>query len=210
MKRLGLCALFLLALAVTAYAVLAYGFLPLGSVVHPDMKASFLAHRAGLYAHVFAAAIALAFGPFQFLSAGRRRFAMLHRWMGRVYLGVGVLVGGVSGLYLAAFAFGGGITRAGFALLAALWLYTGLRAFTAIRRGTIAEHRAWMVRNYALTFAAVTLRLYLPVSALAGIPFEQAYPAIAWLCWVPNLLVADACFNGVRNRSRPALPRGPA
>jgi hypothetical protein len=64
------------------------------------MKVSFLAHRAGLYAHVFAAAIALALGPFQFLSAGRRRFAMLHRWMGRAYLGVGVLVGGVSGLYL--------------------------------------------------------------------------------------------------------------
>ena len=49
MKRLGLCTLFLLAFAVTAYAVLAYGFLPLGSVVHPDMKVSFIAHRAGLF-----------------------------------------------------------------------------------------------------------------------------------------------------------------
>ena len=32
---------------------------------------------------------------------------------------------------------------------------------------------------------------YLPASMLAGVPFEVAYPAIAWLCWVPNLLVVE-------------------
>ena len=48
-----------------------------------------------------------------------------------------------------------------------------------------------MLRNFALTTAAVTLRIYLPASMLAGIPFEVAYPAVAWLCWMPNLLVAS-------------------
>jgi hypothetical protein len=37
----------------------------------------------------------------------------------------------------------------------------------------------------------VTLRLYLPLSGAIGIPFDDAYPAIAWLCWVPNLVVAE-------------------
>jgi hypothetical protein len=48
-----------------------------------------------------------------------------------------------------------------------------------------------MVRNFSLTFAAVTLRLYIPASVFAGIDFAVAYPIIAWLCWLPNLLVAE-------------------
>jgi uncharacterized membrane protein len=204
MKLLGTCSLFLLAFGVVAYAVFAYGFMPLGSLLHPDMKASFLTHKVGIYAHVFAAAVALSIGPFQFLPGLRRRFARLHRWMGRAYLGIGVLVGGLAGLYMATFAFGGIVSKLGFSILAVLWLYTGLRAFLAIRRGDVVEHRKWMVRNFSLTLAAVTLRIYLPASAIAGIPFEAAYPVIAWLCWVPNLLVAELSFNRAQ---RDALQR---
>src|SRR5260370_20371385 len=48
-----------------------------------------------------------------------------------------------------------------------------------------------MIRSYALTLAAVTLRIYLPASQIAGIPFPDAYQTISWLCWVPNLVVAE-------------------
>jgi hypothetical protein len=39
------------------------------------------------------------------------------------------------------------------------------------------------------------LRLYLPISGVAGVPFEVAYPIIAWVAWVPNLIVAEWWFN---------------
>lgn len=48
-----------------------------------------------------------------------------------------------------------------------------------------------MIRRYALTFAAVTLRIYLPLSQVAGLPFDPAYQTISWFCWVPNLIVAE-------------------
>lgn len=48
-----------------------------------------------------------------------------------------------------------------------------------------------MIRSFALTFGAVTLRIYIPASQIAGIPFALAYSAISWLAWVPNLLVAE-------------------
>ncbi|KGQ20586.1 putative membrane protein [Lysobacter dokdonensis DS-58] len=195
MKRFGICALFFLAFGVAGYAVFAYGFLPLGSLVHPDMKVSFAAHKVGIYAHIFASVVAITLGPFQFIAGLRQRFVRVHRWMGRAYLGIGVLVGGCAGLYMATFAFGGLVSKLGFSLLAVLWLYTGLRAFLAIRRRDLIAHRRWMVRNFSLTLAAVTLRILLPISGIAGIPFELAYPAIAWLCWVPNLLVAELFFN---------------
>jgi signal transduction histidine kinase len=47
----------------------------------------------------------------------------------------------------------------------------------------------------ALTFAAVTLRLYLPTAMVSESAFEPAYIAVAWLCWVPNLIAAELIFN---------------
>jgi len=187
--------LFFLALGVAGYAIYAYGVLPLGSLVHPDMKANFLAHSTGIYTHAFASSVALVLGPFQFSTRLRQKHTAIHRWLGRAYLAVGVLVGGLSGLYMSQYAFGGLFARLGFAALAGLWLYTGFRAYLAIRRGRIVEHRQWMVRNFSLTFAAVTLRLYLPASMAAGIEFAIAYPIIAWLCWVPNVVFAEWRYN---------------
>lgn len=183
--------LLFLSLGVAGYAVVVYALLPLGAQLHPDMRAVFQAHPVGIYAHVFGAAFALALGPFQFSARLRARRPALHRWLGRIYLGIGVGVGGIAGLFMAFHAFGGPVAQLGFGLLAAGWLYTGARALLAIRAGEVTLHRRWMVRNFALTFAAVTLRLYLPGAFVAGIAMELSYPVIAWLCWVPNLVAAE-------------------
>jgi hypothetical protein len=54
-----------------------------------------------------------------------------------------------------------------------------------------AAHRRWIIRSFALTLAAVTLRLYVPIAVMLPVQFEDAYRAISFLCWVPNLLVAE-------------------
>jgi uncharacterized membrane protein len=208
MHLIGYVVLCALSFGVAAYAVVVYGLMPVGSVVHPDMRAVFEGHRFGIYTHVFASAIALALGPLQFSSRLRRNHASVHHWMGRFYLGAGVLIGGLAGLYMAFHAFGGVIARLGFACLALAWLYSGLRAYLAIRAGDVAVHRAWMVRNFALSFAAVTLRLYMPAAVVTGVGFETAYPFIAWLCWVPNVIAAELLFN--RTNRPPTLLKSKA
>ncbi len=52
-------------------------------------------------------------------------------------------------------------------------------------------HRIWMIRSAGLTFAGVTLRLWLPAQLIFGVPFDVAYQVVAWVCWVPNLIVAE-------------------
>lgn len=194
-RRAAFSTMAFLSVGVAGYAAFVYGVLPLGSLLHPDMKVTYNSHSLGIYTHVFGALFALLLGPWQFSTRLRASRPALHRWMGRLYLGIGVLIGGIAGLYMAFHAFGGIVAQTGFGLLAVLWLYTGLRAYLAIRAGDVASHRRWMVRNFALSFAAVTLRLWLPGSVASGIAFEAAYPVIAWACWLPNLVVAELAFN---------------
>lgn len=207
MNRIGYALVSLLAFAVAAYAIVAYAFLPVGSAVHPSMRETFESQRGVVLAHAFGSAVALLLGPLQFHAGLRARQPRLHRWLGRTYLGAGVGLGGMAGLFLAASAQGGMAGKLGFAALALAWLYTAVHALGAAQQRDFVAHRAWMIRNFALTFAAVTLRLWLPGSALAGIPFERAYPAIAWLCWVPNLLVAEAIVRRLFAPHVAAAPR---
>ncbi|MEO1008277.1 MAG: DUF2306 domain-containing protein [Planctomycetota bacterium] len=176
---------------VAGYAIYAYGFRPLGSLVHPDMRAAFEANRLAVYAHIFGAMVTLLLGPWQFLPAIRRRWRAAHRWMGRAYLGLGVLVGGGAGLILSFSAFGGLPSRIGFATLAVAFLLTGAAALSAILDRDAVAHRRWMVRNFALALAAVTLRIQLGLGAASGIPFEVYYPWLAWTSWLPNLVAAE-------------------
>ncbi len=205
MRRFGLAAAFFLCFAVAGYGVAVYGLGPSGARVHPDMLANFQAHPVGITTHILASALALVLGPFQFNTRLRARRPALHRWMGRIYLGVAVLVGGIAGLYMSYYAFGGLLAKSGFAALALGWLYTGAMAYVAARARDFNAHRRWMIRNFALTFAAVTLRLYLPPVFIFQLPFEQAYALIAWVCWVPNLVVAEWIIRSTA-RQQAVLP----
>ncbi len=180
-----------LCVGVAGYALWAYGSGVQRAPVHPEMIANFDRHRALITTHAIGASFALLLGPFQFVTSWRARAPRLHRLLGYGYLGLGVGAGGVAGLLLAPLAFGGLVAHLGFGLLALLWLGTGAMAFVTARRRQFALHRAWMLRNFALALSAVTLRLYLPAGAVMRLPFEVSYPIIAWLCWVPNLLVAE-------------------
>ena len=117
---------------------------------------------AGLYIHAFAGGMALILGPFQFLNRLRRRRPALHRWMGRIYL-TGILLGGLSAFLIAPGMISGLVGEIGLILLGILWVWTGWNAYRNIRAGNKEVHREWMIRNYALTFAAVTLRLWLGI-----------------------------------------------
>lgn len=184
-------ALLFSAITVSGYALWGYGTGTQRASVHPDMIRAFDAHRSLITLHAIGASVALILGPFQFLAGLRARAPRLHRRLGYVYLSVGVGLGGVCGLLLARYAFGGFVSQLGFALLATLWLFTGFRALVAAKKKQFELHRVWMIRNYAPTFAAVTLRIYLGLFFAARMEFSDFYPSLAWLCWVPNLILTE-------------------
>jgi uncharacterized membrane protein len=134
---------------------------------------------------------ALLAGPWQFSPKLRGRARHFHRWLGRFYL-LEVALGSIAGFAMALVSEQGLPTHFGFGILAVLWFFTGLEAYRPVRRGHIEAHRQWMIRNYALTLAAVTLRQYLPsMLFVLHWPFPRAHIAASWLRWVPNLLIAE-------------------
>jgi uncharacterized membrane protein len=153
----------------------------------PQLAASFRARPWGIYPHAFFGALALGLGPLQFHQGLRQRRRALHRALGKVYV-ASCLLAGAAGFYMAFYAFGGWPIGLGFGALALVLVTTTVRAYAAARRVDIAAHRVWVLRSYALIFAAVTLRLELPLLAVAFGDFLPAYRTVAWLCWVPNLL----------------------
>lgn len=170
-------------------ALFSYRYLLHVGAVPPVIDSNVL-KNPWLLVHVAGAATALLVGPLQFSSRLRARFRWIHRWIGRIYV-VSCLVGGVAGFLLALGASTGPISTIGFGSLAIVWIVTTSLAWRRAMQRHFAEHRVWIVRSFALTFAAVTLRLYLPMASLLAINFDDAYRVISFLAWVPNLLVAE-------------------
>jgi len=184
-------------LALVSYRYLAPGVAATGFIAANGFVTPWLA------VHATAAATALLVAPLQFWAPLRARRAAVHRWVGRLYVS-GCLIGAVTGLVLALGASTGAISTLGFGALALVWGVATAQAWRLGRRRDFVAHRQWMIRSFALTFAAVTLRLYLPIAPLLPIEFDDAYRAISFLCWVPNLIVAEAYLRRKR-RARIAI-----
>lgn len=198
-KFLLLCLMSLMAMLIAAYAFHYLDFKTKGVLQDkPAVFTSSFLWNTAFYLHVLFGGIALFAGAFQFFEGFRNRYLSVHRKLGITYV-VGVTIGGLAGLSLSLFATGGIISRAGFFTLAVLWLFSIYKAFTYVKQGKIDEHRMWMIRSYALTLAAVTLRIWLPLlMGAGGLEFMDAYRTVAWLCWVPNILIAELIVLRVR------------
>jgi hypothetical protein len=189
---------------------LAIGFYPFMYLL-VDMSAGFLASKGDLlhdklwnfafYQHILFGAIAMLTGWSQFSKRMRSKSLNIHRTLGKTYIIV-VLLSGTAGFYLAMFANGGLIANLGFSGLALGWLTTTILAYLYIRRKHFDEHQYWMIRSYAFCWAAVTLRIWIPVFQMTtDLEFITAYKIISWLCWVPNIVVAEAIIQSLKSKT---------
>jgi len=177
-----------LAAAIALYAI---SYLILREKVFPpNLADSFRARPWGIYPHALFGGIALALGSIQFWRNLPFSHPSIHRTLGKIYV-VSALITGSAGFYMSFFAHGGAGTRLGFGVLATSVLTATSMAYQTIRQRNIAGHRRWMLRSFALIFAAVTLRIELPILTHVFGAFDPAYAIVSWLCWVPNLAAIE-------------------
>lgn len=153
--------------------------------------------RQPLLLHIGGGFVALTAGLVQVFLGLTGRTQRAHRWLGRLYL-VAVTAAAFAALYLVTTIPLSGYS-AGLLGLALCWVVTSSMGYRAVRRGALAEHRAWMLRSYVVTFGFVSLRLIQNIIMGLGWADEDTSVAIAaWLCWLVPLVIAEPLIRAQR------------
>ncbi len=154
--------------------------------------------RIGFYAHVFTSVFVLLAGATQFSKYLIFKYPKFHRWIGRSYVWLVLFVSGPGAMAMAIHANGGFPSRASFVLQTLMWfIFTGAAWYYAIKKKYI-KHAEAMLLSYSLTFAAVTLRALKILLVLLHVKFNRpvdAYITVAWLSWVPNMIIAGILIH---------------
>ncbi len=159
--------------------------------------------KTAFYIHVFSAVIALLAGFTQFSPQLLRDSPQVHRLIGKIYVANILFINFPVGLIMGIYANGGLPGKTAFLLLDCLWFIFTLRAFICAKQRQFMDHKNYMIRSFALTFSAITLRTWkLILSSIFTIDLAELYVIDAWLGFVPNLLIAEMIIrtSGVRRK----------
>ncbi len=159
--------------------------------------------EAAFWIHVFTSMLPLLAGFTQFAPSILKNHPAVHRTMGRVYVFSVCFITGPASLIMAFYANGGLLSRIAFATLALLWLATTAMGWRTVLQRKWAAHREWMIRSYALTLSAITLRAWKFAIVFAFEPRPMdVYRIVAWLGFVPNVILAEWLIRRWRKRRR--------
>jgi uncharacterized membrane protein len=172
--------------------------------------------NAGIGVHFAAGGVILLLGGLQLIGAIRRRWPVLHRWVGRVYVTAAVLTG-LGGLLFIAVkgTVGGTAMDIGFSLYGLLTVLAAVQAWRHARAGRFAQHRAWALRLFALAIGSWLYRMeygiWIALTHNLGHQkdFHGPFDAfMAFFFYLPNLLVIEALLRGRRTSAGPLLQWG--
>ena len=149
-------------------------------------------YKLAFIGHVYTSIFILFAGIIQFIPFIQIQYPQIHRITGRVYAFMILLISGPCGLIMGYYANGAWISQISFCLLACLWMIFTFKGVEKVLVRSITEHRIWMIRSYALTLSALSLRLWkwIMVGIFQPRPMD-VYHIVSWLGWVGNLLIAE-------------------
>ncbi len=144
--------------------------IPLGALPEDNLRLS--ATPLGHFMHVLGGATFGILGPIQFSRVLMRRYGVLHRVMGRVFVAAGAMIS-LSSLSLLwhfpdtySVAISSGRLLFGIALGVALTI-----AMQAILKRDFTRHRNWMIRAYAIGMGATAVTMvFFPIYMITGEP----------------------------------------
>lgn len=197
-------ALTLTALALPALWFLARSALPYFSFSPEHYGPYFWPRRWALLLHIAGGTIALMVGLIQLWLGLTNRVSTAHRALGKLYV-LAIFIGSVGGFYLALTISGNLPYASGLFSLSVAWVITTTMAVLAIRRRDLPQHREWMIRSYAVTFAFVTFRAAVEALIANDVSRRDAQGSMAWACWAIPLLLLEPLLQRRRSRGSSRL-----
>ncbi|MEP6676745.1 MAG: DUF2306 domain-containing protein [Ferruginibacter sp.] len=158
--------------------------------------------KLAFYTHVFSSLFTLCAGFTQFSTYVLQHHKKLHRFIGRLYVYDILIINFPAGMIMAFYANGHLPTKIAFVILDSLWFLFTFKAVVAAKAKDIKKHRRFMIRSYALTFSAVTLRTWkIVLPFFFHFDIVTLYMIDAWMGFVPNLLFAEWLIRKIEKRS---------
>jgi uncharacterized membrane protein len=196
-----LCAIGILAVARRMLFLLgALPPVPKGSPAALD--AGFARHPLLTIFHIVPGFLFVALGPLQFVSTQRARRPRLHRWIGRLVLASGTVIGVTALVMSPQMAIGGANETAATTLFAILFLFAFGKAFLAIRRRKIAQHREWMIRAFAIGLAVAFVRpivgAFFATRRITHLTPHDFFGTAFWLGFTIQTIAAEIWINYTR------------
>ena len=166
------------------------------------LDGGFARHRTLTLVHIFPGFLFMLLGPLQFVRRIRSQHLRFHRWSGRVFVSLGIVIG-VSALAMSyKTSIGGANETAATTLFAIVFLFDLVKAFVHIRRREIARHREWMIRAYAIGLAVASIRpivgVFFATSPLTHLTPREFFGTAFWLGFTLHLIAAEAWINYTR------------
>ena len=158
-----------------------------------------LTWKITFHIHIISAGIALSIGWIQFVPKIRNKYMSFHKIIGNTYF-ISAIISSLASIFISFYATGGKIQIIGFTILGIIWFYTALMGFFYIKCEEFKLHQKMTVFSYSACFSGVTLRIWLPLLELFFDDFNTTYATVAWLCWIPNLIVAFIINNSLHNK----------
>lgn len=157
--------------------------------------------RYAFYFHILTSVFVLLAGATQFSGYFLRRFRKAHRRIGKMYVFIILFISGPAALVMSWYANGTVLAKTSFVLLSVLWIAVTALGFYYALKKDFAAHRRFMIRSYALTLSAITLRLYaLLIPNFVHMGGRDEYALISWASWTLNLLAAEAIIFFTRKK----------
>ncbi len=148
--------------------------------------------RGAFFIHVYSSLFVLFAGFTQFSNYLLKNKPTLHRKLGYAYVINILCITGPASLIMGFYANGGTSSRVGFVLLALLWLAFTYKAVQLAKQKKYKAHRQMMIRSFALTLSAITLRIWkYIITNTWDLPPMDVYRMVAWLGWGVNIIIAE-------------------
>jgi uncharacterized membrane protein len=166
------------------------------------LDAGFARHMALTLLHILPGGLFLVLAPLQFMPSIRRKHLQLHRWMGRILMICGLIIG-LSALVMSyKMNIGGPNETAATTLFAIVFLFCLIKAYRHIRRKGVERHREWMIRAFGVGLGVATTRPIVGMFfAFRRLTPHEFFGIAFWLGFTTTFLAAEAWVDYTRQRT---------
>src|ERR1700722_5343954 len=164
------------------------------------LDAGFARHLVLTLIHLLPGGLFLVLAAWQFMPSIRQRHLQLHRWIGRVLVVCGLIIGVTALVMSYTMNIGGPNETAATTLFAIVFLYCLIRAYRHIRRKEVARHREWMIRAFGAGLGVATTRPIVGMFfAFRRAPPHEFFGIAFWLGFTITFLAAEAWVDYTRS-----------